>query len=488
MAEIQGDKLIVYNTLNRKEEEFKPMNDGFVNMFVCGQTVYDDTHLGHAKCYIDFAIVARWLRRLGYKVKYVQNITDIEDKIIARAGERGVEAEELAETYEKRFLEDMEALGIRKDVDLYPRSHDYIDVIRNQIQLLLDNGYAYIVEGDVYYDVLKFRDYTKLSRMNIDELGKHRIEPREGKVNAYDFSLWKAAKKGEPSWEIKVKYKGKEVSLVGRPGWHIEDTAMTYKIFGPQYDLHGGGRDLIFPHHTNEIAQAEAAFGKIPFVRYWMHAGTLDMKGSKMSKSLKNFITIREFLEAYDTETLKVLVASTHYRKEIEYADELAKEAEKRVRYLYAAFGIFYNMSEEERTDWDGEVDGAIDILSGEFTRAMNSDFNTPLALTRLTQTINLLRGLAGEHETIGKEAKSNAVKTILEFANVLGLFESDRYKEKIPDKAKELVAKREQLRKEKKFDEADLLRKELNEKYGVVVEDTEYGTVWYKNAIRGNS
>lgn len=478
---MQEGKLVIYNTLSRKEEEFKPLEEGKVNMFVCGQTVYDDAHLGHAKNYINFSTVSRWLRKLGYDVTYIQNITDIDDKIIARAKERGIEPKELADQFEKRFMEDMEGLGIKKDVDKYPKSHDYIGTIQKQIQLLLDKGYAYVIENDIYYDVAKFKDYTKLSRMKIDELGKHRIEPREGKRNTYDFSLWKAAKEGEPSWEIGINYEGKAKKVVGRPGWHIEDTAMTYEMFGPQYDLHGGANELIFPHHTNEIAQAEAAFGKVPFVRYWMHAGTLNMKGIKMSKSLKNFITIREFLKVYDPEVLKVLICSTHYRKEIEYSEDLAREAEKRLHYLYAALGIFYNMNEEESTEWDGEVNGAVETLEREFSLAMNSDFNTPLALTTLTQTINLLRVIAGKRETIGKEAKAKALNTILGLSNILGLLENDRYKEKISDEVKSLVKRREQLRGAKKFEEADKIRSELKEKHGVVIEDSEYGTVWYK-------
>ena len=349
---MKGNKLVVYNTLTRKEEDFSPLEGDKVNMFVCGQTVYDDAHLGHAKTYITFAIISRWLRHLGYKVKYAQSLTDVEDKIIARAKERGVEAKEVAATYEKRFMEDLQALGIKDDVDAYLRSHDYIDAIRDQIQLLLDNGYAYPLEGDVYYNVAMFKDYTKLSGMKLDELNKHRIEPKEGKVNPYDFSLWKAAKEGEPSWEIKVKYKGKDVALVGRPGWHIEDTAMTYLLFGPQYDVHGGANELIFPHHTNEIAQAEAAFGKKPFVKYWLHAGVLNIRNVKMSKSLKNFITIREFLERYDAEVLKLLVSSTHYRKEIEYDDALAKEAQKR---LEVPLCRIRNLLQHERGQGNGE-------------------------------------------------------------------------------------------------------------------------------------
>ncbi|MGC8629335.1 MAG: cysteine--tRNA ligase [Candidatus Micrarchaeia archaeon] len=474
------DKLYVFNTLSRSMEEFIPFNQGIVHMFVCGQTVYDDAHIGHAKTYIDFAIVARWLRHLGYKVTYVQNITDIEDKIIARANEQGIKPEELAERYTQRFFEDMEALGIKKDVDMFPRSHDYIGAIRDQIQILLDKGYAYLLDGDVYYDVSKFPDYTKLSGMNIEELKNHRIEPREGKRNVYDFSLWKAAKPGEPHWVISLVYKGKEIKLDGRPGWHIEDTAMTYSVFGPQYDLHGGAQELIFPHHTNEIAQAEAAFGKKPFVKYWLHSGVVTMKGVKMSKSLKNFIRIRDFIRDYGPEVLKLLVLSTHYRKEIDYEERLAVEAQKRLRYMYSAFSVFYNAEESEGEEAKEEISTAVANFEKEFSEAMNNDFNTPVALGSLAQAITRLRNIASTHRQISKEAKTRAITSILHFANLLGLLESRDYEKKLPDEAKALIEKRDALRKAKNYEEADKIRKQLKESFGLSIEDSEYGTIWY--------
>lgn len=473
-------KLFVHNTLSRTKELFVPINGNSVHMFVCGQTPYDDAHIGHAKTYVNFAIISRWLRRAGFRVKYVQNITDIEDKIIKRAKEVRSTPKELESRYESRFLDDMQTLGISKDVDMYPRSHDYISAVREQIQQLLDKGYAYPLDGDVYFDVSKFEDYTKLSRMKIEELKKHRIEPRPGKRNVYDFSLWKAAKIGEPSWRIYVKYGKEDLVLEGRPGWHIEDTAMTAAIFGPQYDLHGGATELMFPHHTNEIAQAEAASGKKPFVKYWLHSGVLNIKGAKMSKSLKNFITIRGFLKKYDAEVLKLLICSTHYRKEIDYVESVTLEAQKRVRSLNSAFSIFYNISTDEKGD-DGEVQKLIETLDEAFSEAMNDDFNTPLALGHLTRTVNLLRDFAESHVACNKEAKEVAVNTVVDLANVLGLLEGDRYKEKLPTEVHELLRKREQLRKESKYVEADLIRKELKEKYGFVVEDTPFGTIWYK-------
>jgi len=473
--------LFVYNTLSRSKERFEPLVDGKVNFFVCGQTVYDDAHIGHAKTYIDFAVIVRWLRYLGYKVTYAQNVTDVEDKIIARAKEAGITPEELAKKYEQRFFEDMQALGIKKDVDVYPESHAYIDAIKYQIQLLLDKGYAYLLDGDVYYDVSKFADYTKLSGMNLEDLKNHRIEPREGKRNVYDFSLWKAAKPGEPHWQIIVNYQGRDVVLDGRPGWHIEDTAMTYSLFGPQYDVHGGAQELIFPHHTNEIAQAEAAFGKKPFVKYWLHSGVVTMKGVKMSKSLKNFIKIRDFISRYSPEVLKLLMLSTHYRKEIDYVEDLAIEAQKRLRYLYASFSVFYNACESKSGEAaEQQINAVIATLDSEFTNAMNDDFNTPVAISSLFKAVTELRTIVGKFGCVSGDAKRKAVAKVLELANILGLLESKEYEKKLPEEAEQLIAKREALRKESKFAEADEIRSLLKSKFNVNIEDTEYGPVWY--------
>jgi cysteinyl-tRNA synthetase len=475
-------RLSVYNTLSHSKEKFVPLphsNPMEVKMFVCGQTVYDDAHLGHAKNYIDFDIIARWLRHEGYKLTYVQNITDVEDKIIARAEERNIPAEGLAKLYEKRFLEDMEVLGVKQDIDMYPRTHDYIKEIAMQTQLLLDKGYAYLSDGDVYYDVDKFKDYTKLSGMKLGELTRHRIEAEEGKKKQYDFIIWKAAKPGEPNWKIKVTYKGKEIELDGRPGWHIEDTATTNAIFGPQYDIHGGATELIFPHHTNEIALAEAAFGKKPFVKYWLHTGVLNIKGQKMSKSLHNFITIRDALKKYDPEAIRFMVASSRYRSPMEYSDMLMKSAASKLNFLYASFGIFYNMKEVKEANTDSEALEIANKLEKDFSVAMNNDFDTPLSLSALWDAITKLRKLAEANKSIGKEAKSVAISKVLEFAKIFGIMEHDWYKEPISEEALEQIHAREELRKEKKFKEADEIRAELSKK-GIALEDTEYGPVWY--------
>jgi len=472
----------IFNTLSGKKEEFKPIQDNSVKMFVCGQTVYDDAHLGHAKTYIGFDIVARWLRYSGYKLQYVQNITDVDDKIIARAHERGMEPLELAKYYESRFFEDMEKIGVKQDVSQYPESSNYIDAIRNQIQVLADKGYAYYLDGDIYYDVSKFADYTKLSGMNIDELGKHRIEPKEGKRNSYDFALWKAAKPGEPSWSIEITISGEKIKLEGRPGWHIEDTAMTYTIFGPQYDIHGGARELIFPHHTNEIAQAEGAYGVKPFVRYWMHSGMLNIHGEEMHKSLKNFITIRDFIGKYGAELLRFMIASTHYRKEINFTDQYLDMARRNLYYLYSSFNIFYNMKTSETNESKNIIE-ATRRFKSDFSDAMNDDFNTPLALSKLMAFVSYIRNYAGTSNNISTEAKNEAVKAVLDSSSIIGILVKDDYKKPLDPEIYKLINEREAFRKAKQFDKADVIRSALLSKYNIVVEDTEYGPLWYPSS-----
>lgn len=475
--------LKVFNTLDREKEIFEPRAD-VVNMFVCGQTPYDDAHLGHARNYIIFDVIARWLRHEGYEVNYVQNITDIDDKIINKAKELSITPEELERKYEARFLEDMDVIGVKKDVSQYLRSHDFIETIRYQIQLLIDKGYAYYLDGDIYYDVDKFEDYTKLSGMKLEELKKHRIEPKEGKKNVYDFALWKAAKPGEPSWDINLKIGGEDIKLSGRPGWHIEDTAMTYKVFGPQYDLHGGASELIFPHHTNEIAQAEAAFGKKPFVKYWLHVGVLNINNVKMSKSLKNFITIRDVLKKYDPEALRLLVVSTNYRKEVNYTEDLMKEAQRKLDYLYDTFSLIYNYDiyKDKPDEAESGLLEEVNKFGEEFTELMNDDFNTSVALMKLISILTGIRSYLESHKSITRESKDSIVKKIQEYSGVFGILEDkNRYELKLPDEVYSLIKEREEFRKSKNFDKADEIRDMINKKYNLSLEDTEFGTVWYQ-------
>jgi cysteinyl-tRNA synthetase len=463
--------LKVYNTLTRKEEEFIPLEKGKVKMFVCGQTVYDDAHLGHAKTYINFDVIVRWLRYLDFKVFYAQNITDIDDKIIKRANERGMSFKELAEFYIKRFFEDMEALGVKQNVDLFPESSEYIPQIIEQIQTLIKKGYAYVIGGDVYYDVDKFKDYTKLSKMSVNELTKHRIEPDSRKKNTYDFSLWKSAKLDEPFWDSPW---GK-----GRPGWHIEDTAMTVSIFGPQYDLHGGASELIFPHHTNEIAQAEAATGKKPFVKYWLHGGVLNIRGEKMSKSLKNFIKIREVLKEYEPEVLRMFFVSTHYRAPIDLDENAINQAKEKLEAFYNIINRISNSMKDEIID-DKELEKTIEDTKIKFTNAMNDDFNTPLALSILFELAKDANKFIDENAKISKKTGEKIIKNFRELGYIFGILQKEIKKESLPKEIMDLIIKREGYRKRGDFEAADKIRKEIAEK-GILVEDSPEGPRWKK-------
>lgn len=468
----------LFNTLTKKIEDLIPINNNHINLFVCGQTVYDDMHLGHAKTYVNFDMIVRWLRFSGYDVRYIQNITDVDDKIINRARELGISEKELVNKYEIRFFEDVEKLGIKNDVDAYLKSHDYIDAIKDQIQTLLNKNFAYYLDGDIYFDVDKFGDYTLLSGMNLNDLKVHRIEPKEGKKNAYDFALWKSAKENEPKWDIELDINNKKLILSGRPGWHIEDTAMTFTEFGPQYDIHGGASELIFPHHTNEIAQAEAASGLKPFVKYWMHSGVLFINNEKMSKSLKNFIRVREVLEKYDYEVLRLLISSTHYRKSIDYNEDLIEESRQKLNYIYSVLNLFYNLKNTSSIQ-NNEINKHIENFKLGFENAMNNDFNSPLALSSLMILINYLKEYCKIYGEIEDKAKENAINEINKLSNVLGILENNKYKKIISDETLDLIKKREEARKNKDFIKADELRKIINEK-NIEIEDTEKGTLWY--------
>lgn len=461
--------LRVYNTLTRRKEEFVPLRGRRVNMFVCGQTVYDDAHLGHAKTYINFDVIVRWLRYRGYSVFYVQNVTDIDDKIIRRARERGMRWDELSSLYLERFFEDMEALGVKQNVNLFPKSSDYIPEIIEQVKGLIEKGYAYKVDGDVYYHVPKFPDYTKLSGMKLEDLGKHRIEPDPRKKSPLDFALWKSAKPGEPYWDSPWG--------PGRPGWHIEDTAMTITIFGPQYDLHGGATELIFPHHTNEIAQAEAYTGRKPFVKYWLHSGVLMIGGEKMSKSLKNFITVREALSKYGAEAIRLYIVQTHYRKPIDYREEDLARARDTLNGMYNTLDTFRRLEDGEGGE---ELASRAERLLSEFEEAMDDDFNTPLALSKLHMLLREMSRYAASHNSISREVKGKVLKTVRKMGWVFGILQRrEEYGGELLEKVLDAIVEvREELRKMKQYEASDMIRSRLA-KAGVIIEDTPNGPIW---------
>ncbi len=447
----------IYDTFSKTKKEFIPLKNKRVNLFVCGPTVYDDSHIGHARTYIVFDAFVKYLRSLEYEVAYVQNITDVDDKIIARARELGKTPQELAKTFEVEYLKDMKTLGI-ESVTRYARATDYIEQIISQVRRLLEKGYAYQAQDGIYYDILRFKDYGKLAHRTAAQAedAVSRIDESAQKRNKGDFALWKFRNQAdEPSWDSPW---GK-----GRPGWHIEDTAISETELGEQYDIHGGARDLIFPHHESEIAQMEAISGKTPMTNFWMHTGFLTVNGKKMSKSLGNFVTIREFLKKYTKETLRLLVLASHYRSPIDYSEKAVQQAEANGKRLEE----FY----EKITLKGGASDSPLEVKN--FYKELGDDFNTPKALASLFDFVRkensrLDRGKIKAQET----AK---IKKFLDDAHsILGIIPHVKFGQ-IPSEVTALVAEREKLREEKKWEEADKVRAKI-EALGYIIEDTPYG------------
>jgi cysteinyl-tRNA synthetase len=404
----KGDSVRVSNTLSGKKEEFTPQDDE-VKMYVCGVTPYDDAHIGHAMSYIIFDVIRRYLRFRGYKVKYVQNVTDIDDKIISRANERGIPPHELAEQYTSSFHEDMEALNIMPP-DVEPRATEMINsenkdeiTIIKVIEGLINKGHAYEVQGSVYFRVNSAADYGKLAHRSLEQMmAGARIEVDENKEHPMDFLLWKASKPGEPSWDSPWGQ--------GRPGWHIECSAMSLKYLGETLDIHGGGQDLIFPHHENEIAQSESFTGVKPFVRFWLHNGLLQLGQEKMSKSLGNLITIKEALAKYSADAIRIFVLSSHYRSPLTYSEEALEAAERGADRLRQTIS-------EKSGEKEPEGEMVPEHYQKQFIEAMDNDFNTPKALA-------VLFDLAHDINRISEAGFSvaQAQQVLVELSNVLGL------------------------------------------------------------------
>lgn len=447
----------LYNTLTRKKEEFKPLKGKEVGIYTCGPTVYDLSHVGHARTYISFDILVRYLQFLGYKVNYVVNVTDVDDKIINRAKEEKIDAKKFTDDMTKQFFTDFADLGIQKPT-LMPKVTENVPLIIKFIEKLIEKGFAYESDGDIYFSVRKFKDYGKLSGNNIEELESGaRIEPGEKKNDPLDFALWKKAKEGET---IAFKSPWGE----GRPGWHIECSALSGKYVGETLDIHGGGNDLVFPHHEDEIAQSEAANGK-QFARFWIHTGMVTVDGKKMSKSLGNFTTIQDVLSKYEPEVLRLHVLESHYRSPIDFSKkslEASKNSLKRLREYYQ--DLEFSNNSNKKLD---------DFIIG-FKEAMDDDLNTPKALASIYMILN-------NHSPL-KISEKNAQeirKFLLEIDKIFGL---NLDKEKlIPENVQKLVGERESARKEKNWTESDRLREKI-EKLGYTVEDTEKGPVIKKN------
>jgi len=484
----------IYNSMTGKKEEFKPIDGNNVKMYACGVTVYDLSHIGHARQAIVYAMIADYLRYRGYNVKYVRNYTDVDDKIIKRANELGKDALEFSREQIAETEKDMSALHIT-DADEKTKASEYISQIIEFVQGLIDKGYAYKAEnGDVYYRVRKFNEYGKLSHRNVDDmLNGVRIDLEEGKEDPIDFALWKSAKPGEIYWDSPWGQ--------GRPGWHIECSVMALNTLGETIDIHGGGRDLVFPHHENEIAQSEALTGK-PFAKCWSHCGLIKINGEKMSKSLGNSLTIRDALKMYNYEVIKYVMLSKHYGSDVDILDEDYTLAEKHLYYFYNTIEKMNEFISQYEGNAKGEKvqDDISNTIKEKFIEAMDDDFNTTSALANLHAIFKYVNNLIKTANKGNRAQVANTLAKILEEVkeaySILGLFEQNpeefaqslkqKYLQKInlnTEYIKQEIEKRAEAKKQKDFGTADSIRAKLDEQ-GIILNDTVNGTTWDIKAL----
>ena len=458
----------VYNTMTRQKEEFKPLHEGKVNMYVCGPTVYNFFHIGNARPFVVFDTLRKYLIYKGYDVTFVQNFTDVDDKIINRAKEEGLTAMEVADKYIDEYYKDAQAINVKK-ADVHPRVSETMDDIIQFVADLIDLGYAYEVDGDVYYSTRKFKDYGKLSKQNIDDLeAGARIMIEEKKKDPLDFALWKARKEeSEIAWESPWG--------MGRPGWHIECSTMSRKYLGDTIDIHAGGQDLQFPHHENEIAQSEAHNG-CTFANYWMHNGYITVDNEKMSKSLGNFFTVRDILEKYDGEVIRFFLLSGHYRNPINFSDELMQQAKNSLARLQNAkenLQFLIEKGEGEMTDDEKEAYAGYDKFRQQFIDAMDDDLNTADGITAVFELVTAIN--TAVKDGASKEFAEKSLATLMEFADVLGILQQEKADGGIGDDIQALVDERQQARKEKNFARADEIRDQLAA-MGITLKDTPQG------------
>jgi len=459
--------LKIHNSLTKTKDFFTPQEKSLVKMYVCGITVYDDCHIGHARSLYVFEVIRRYLKYRGYKVRFIRNITDIDDKIINRAGELNINWKNLVDEYTAKYYEDLKALGIER-ADEEPRATENIKDMIKYIKGLIDKGYAYHTDSGVYFSVRKLRNYGKLSGQSIDKMKEGvRISKDEAKENPLDFVLWKKAKEGEPSWESPW---GK-----GRPGWHIECSVMSQKFLKTDtLDIHGGGRDLIFPHHENECAQAEALTDKV-FANYWIHHGLLTINSQKMSKSLGNFVTIQDAVNKYSADILKIFYLQAHYSSPIDYSSERMEEAKK----AYERIHIFMNrISSVNKPKAIEETTELITQFRDKFIEAMDDDFNMPRGLAVLFDIVSAGNKIleAGE-DTISKLAGTQSL--IEEILDIFGIsFKALDVATNHQKDIEKMIKIRSELKQQKKYQDADDIRKKLEER-GIILEDTKDGTTW---------
>ena len=461
----------LFNSMTRQKEEFIPIDKNEVKMYSCGPTVYNYFHIGNARPFIVFDTLRRYLEYIGYNVKFVQNFTDIDDKLINKAKEENTTVKAIGERFIKEYFVDADALGIKR-ASVHPKATENIDAIIDIIKKLEEKGYAYNVDGDVYFSTKKFKEYGKLSHQPLDDLeAGARIDINEQKQDPMDFSLWKKQKEGEPAWESPWG--------MGRPGWHIECSAMANRYLGETIDIHSGGQDLIFPHHENEIAQSECANGK-PFAHYWVHNGYINVDNQKMSKSLGNFFTVRDVLKEFEPEVIRFFMLSAHYRSPINFSKDLIIQAKTGLERLYTCLE---NMDFFIENAKDGEVSSEIsDMVKDSKTRfceAMSDDLNTSLAVSVLFDLAKEMNTKFTAESGHSKQEIQTAKDMLLELGGVLGLLQKKK-DNSLDDEIEALIEKRQQARKDKNFALADEIRDNLK-KQGIILEDTPNGVKWRK-------
>ena len=463
----------IYNTMTMKKEEFKEIEKGKVKMYSCGPTVYNYFHIGNARPFIVFDILRNYLEYIGYEVTFVQNFTDVDDKIIKKANDEGISAIEVADKYIDEYYKDAAAIGIRK-ATVHPRVTENIKEIIGFIQDLIDKGYAYVLGGVVYFEVKKFDEYGKLSHKNIEELiSGARIDVNEQKKSPLDFALWKEKKEGEIGWDSPWG--------VGRPGWHIECSVMSNKYLGSNIDIHSGGQDLIFPHHENEIAQSECKNG-CTFANYWMHNGYINIDNVKMSKSLGNFFTVRDVLKVYDGDVLRFFMLTSHYRSPINYSKDLldsAKSSLDRIKNCKSSLDFSLQKSQDkEISQEEKDILANVQAIKSTFIEKMNDDLNTADAITAIFDLVKLANTSVNENSS--KTFVQSILSMLNELTGVLNIANTDKAENEDTSKIEELIELRNQAKKSKDFAKADEIREELR-KMGIEIKDTRQGTQWLK-------
>lgn len=461
----------LYNTLSRKKEEFKPIEEGKVKMYVCGPTVYNFIHIGNARPFIIFDTLRRYLEYRGYDVTFVQNFTDVDDKIIKRGHEENITPEEVANKYINEYFVDADGLGIKR-ASVHPRVTDNIEQIIAFVKELEDKGYAYAVNGDVYFDTKKFKDYGKLSGIKQEELeAGARIEVNDQKRNPMDFVLWKAKKEGEPGWASPWGE--------GRPGWHIECSVMSNRYLGETIDIHAGGQDLKFPHHENEIAQSEARSGK-NFSNYWLHNEYINVNNEKMSKSLGNFFTVREIAEIFDLEVVRLFMLSTHYRNPINFSDEILNQSKAGLERLYnakeKALFTINNLEDSKMTEEEAKLQEELAGFRQKFIDAMDDDVNTADAVSVIFELAKFMNSNVTEKSS--KEFAQKVIDEFNELTSVLNIVNKDQKEDILDEEIEQLIAQRTEAKKNKNFQLADEIRQQLLDK-GIILEDTRQGVKW---------